>query len=98
MATNRRSFFLGSSAAALGVLAAPSLGVRRTRAAEQLTAVQWGGNYIKVSKEIVAEKPNLDVTWELHAGGAAAILGKVKAAWPNVKYDTVAAWDPSSSR
>lgn len=94
MITTRRKFLAGSTAATLGLLSVPAIGQRRARAAEQLTAVQWGGNYIKVSKEIVAQKPDLDVTWELHAGGAAAILGKIKAAWPHVKYDTVAAWDP----
>ena len=35
-----------------------------------------------------------DITWELHQGGAAAILPKIKASWPNTPYDIVDAWSP----
>ena len=33
-------------------------------------------------------------SWELHQGGAAKILPKIRATWPQVKYDIVAAWNP----
>jgi putative spermidine/putrescine transport system substrate-binding protein len=62
-----------------------------------LVAVQWGGPYIDSAKPIVeawAKKNNVTIAWELHAGGAAAILAKIKATWPTVKYDVIAAWDP----
>ncbi|WP_342644077.1 ABC transporter substrate-binding protein [Rhodoligotrophos ferricapiens] len=88
----RRHFLAGTAAA--GLAASASFIPHSAAAKEDLVFVQWGGNYIKVSEAIVAKQDKANVTWELHSGGAAAILGKIKAAWPNVKYDAVAAWDP----
>ena len=89
----RRGFLATTTTGALTALTSPLLS-QRALAKENLVFVQWGGKYINVSREIVAKQDKFDVTWELHAGGAAAILGKIQAAWPNVKYDVVAAWDP----
>jgi putative spermidine/putrescine transport system substrate-binding protein len=66
-------------------------------AADKLLVVQWGAKWIEVSKEILAEYNKTDgtqVAWELHSGGAAAIVAKIKAAWPNVKYNVISAWTP----
>jgi putative spermidine/putrescine transport system substrate-binding protein len=89
----RRGFLTATATGALAAFASSQL-PNRALAKENLTFVQWGGKYITVSKEIVAKQDKADVTWELHAGGAAAILGKIQAAWPNANYDIVAAWDP----
>jgi putative spermidine/putrescine transport system substrate-binding protein len=89
----RRRFLTRTTPGALALFAAPEFS-GRALAKENLTFVQWGGKYINVSKDIVGKQDKAEVTWELHAGGAAAILGKIQAAWPNVKYDVVAAWDP----
>ena len=59
-----------------------------------LTAVEWGPPYIDASKNVVAKQDKWDITWELHAGGAAAILAKIKGAWPNPPYDLVDVWSP----
>lgn len=66
----------------------------RAFAKESLTVVEWGGSYIENMKKVAEGQDKLDINWVLHAGGAAAILPKIKADWPHPKYDLVAAWDP----
>lgn len=92
----RRSVLIGG----VGALAAAGLtagvpGFRRAWARESLTVVEWGGPYNDAMRKIVADYDKYDVTWELHAGGAAAILPKIKSQWPdNVRYDLVASYTP----
>lgn len=38
---------------------------------------------------MAANWDNADFTWALHAGGGAAMLGKIKATWPNSPYDVI---------
>jgi putative spermidine/putrescine transport system substrate-binding protein len=71
--------------------------LRPALAADQLLVVQWGAQWIEVSKEILKEYNKSDptrVAWELHAGGSAAVVAKVKATWPNTKYNVLSVWDP----
>ena len=92
----RREVLIGGA----GVLAAAGLtagmpGAREAWGREGLTIVEWGGPYVEGIKGFAIEQDLYDFTWELHAGGAAAILPKIKSQWPdNLQYDMVAAWTP----
>ena len=93
MTISRRGFMQGASALGLMAGTGVSLG-REAFAKETLTAVEWGPPWIDGSKKVAAKWDKADITWELHAGGAAAILGKIKATWPNSPYDLVDNWSP----
>ena len=85
----------GSGLAATGLLT-PGL-VTPARAADRLLVVQWGAQWIDVSKQILAkyqETHDTQVAWELHSGGAAAVVAKIKATWPNTQYNMLSVWDP----
>jgi putative spermidine/putrescine transport system substrate-binding protein len=45
-------------------------------------------------QKVAERQDKYDINWVLHAGGAAAILPKIKTDWPKPKFDLVAAWDP----
>jgi putative spermidine/putrescine transport system substrate-binding protein len=91
----RRQFIVEASAGIAGAnLALAGLAASRAFAAENLTVVEWGGGYIDNMKIVAAKQDKYDINWVLHAGGAAAILPKIKTDWPNPKYDLVAGWDP----
>jgi putative spermidine/putrescine transport system substrate-binding protein len=82
---------LGSS---LGLAAAPGALAQQ---GEQLLVVMWGAAWIEVSRKIVdayVAKTGDRVAWELHAGGAMAIVAKIKPAWPRVGYNLISGWDP----
>jgi putative spermidine/putrescine transport system substrate-binding protein len=81
----------GAGAAAFG---GTLLGSRRGYAATEIAGVEWGGSYIEVMKQIEAQQSEVKINWELHGSGAAAILAKVKASWPEPRYDFIAAYDP----
>jgi putative spermidine/putrescine transport system substrate-binding protein len=49
---------------------------------------------IKPIGQTFEQRHNAQIIWEAHAGGAAAIIAKIRATWPVVKYDVVAAWHP----
>jgi putative spermidine/putrescine transport system substrate-binding protein len=87
---SRRSVLAGG-AAAIGAAAMPW---RSAAAAIPLTGIDWGGPLIEATKKITAGDKDVDLTWDLHAGGAGTVLAKIKSAWPNPKYDLVAAWNP----
>ena len=59
-----------------------------------LVGVHWGGPWVDGAKAITAKQDKYDVKWELHTGGAAAIMAKMKAAWPKPLYDLVAQFTP----
>ncbi|MER8983151.1 extracellular solute-binding protein [Mesorhizobium sp. M0870] len=65
------------------------------RAAETITVVEWGGDYIDEMKAMAAKLPEINVNWILHTGGSAAILPKIKAMWPNPGIDVLTGWDVS---
>jgi putative spermidine/putrescine transport system substrate-binding protein len=86
-----RRDLLASGAA---LVAASALPLRRAVAAVPLTGIDWGGPLIEATKKITAGDKNVELTWELHSGGARTVLPKIKAAWPKPVYDIVAAWNP----
>ena len=92
---SRRELLKGAaSAAAIGTGVAFA-GVAGSRAAEAIVAVEWGGHYADEIKKIAAKQSDVEVNWQLHAGGAMAILPKIKAGWPNPGIDLLTGWDPS---
>ncbi len=75
-------------------LSTSGLLLRPGRAADTtLYGVEWGGPYIEAMNTIAARQDAVSVQWELHASGAAAILAKIKATWPDTPYDFIAADD-----
>lgn len=86
----RRSFLTASAAA----LAATQIPWQSASAATHLVGIDWGGPLIEATKAITAGDKNVDITWELHSGGAGTVLPKIKSAWPHPKYDIVAVWSP----
>ena len=59
-----------------------------------LIGVEWGGPWLEGAKMVAAKQSKYDIQWETHAGGAAAIVAKIKTAWPTPLYDFVAQFDP----
>ena len=90
MTTFTRRSFIASGAALIAGASMPS----RAQTPVQLTGIDWGGPLIEATRKITAGDKDVDITWDLHAGGAGTVLPKIKAAWPNPKYDIVAAWNP----
>jgi putative spermidine/putrescine transport system substrate-binding protein len=86
----RRSFISGLAGA---TVIAPFQGVLAQQR-PTLTAVEWGGQTLESIQAIQRFQSVADVKWQLHAGGAAAIIAKISAAKPAVNYDVVAAWSP----
>jgi putative spermidine/putrescine transport system substrate-binding protein len=82
-----------------GGLAVASLGlgapfVNLAHAAKALSVVDWGPPWIDSTKQIANEWGKASINWTLHSGGAASVLPKIKAAWPNPPYDLVDVWSP----
>ena len=99
MPMTRRDFtrvvLTGSGLATAGTLTGGL--ITPASAADRLLVVQWGANWIEVSKQITADfnKTNpTQIAWELHSGGAAAVVAKIKAVWPNTQYNVLSVWDP----
>lgn len=94
---NRRIFLSGAAAGlglAGGLLNSPRLA---QAAGDKLVVVQWGAGWIEVSKKLVEpymKDTGDQIAWELHAGGAMAIVAKIKPQWPRVPYNVVSCWDP----
>ena len=84
-----------SSFAALGAAGSMTRLIGPARAATGLTCVEWGGDVVEAMKQIAAAQAEESIRWVLHQGGAAAILPKIKAAWPQVDYDYIAGWEGS---
>ncbi len=59
-----------------------------------LSVVDWGPPWIDNAKKIADAWDKAPINWTLHSGGAASILPKIKAAWPNPPYDLVDNWSP----
>lgn len=91
---SRRKFLKNAaSATAIGTLG--SLVANTAYAADTITATEWGGSYIDQMKKIAAKQSDIQVNWHMYSGGAALILPKIKATWPNPGIDLVAGWDLS---
>ena len=79
---------------AAAAITSPMTLMKNAFAAENLSVVDWGPPWIDNTKKIAASWGKADITWTLHSGGAASILPKIKAAWPNPPYDIVDNWSP----
>lgn len=82
-----------------GGLAMASVGlggpfINSAHAAKKLSVVDWGPPYIDCSKKVAKKWGKASITWTLHSGGAASVLPKIKAAWPNPPYDLLDIWSP----
>jgi putative spermidine/putrescine transport system substrate-binding protein len=97
MRTTRRQFLaITGSAVGAAAIAGHAGVIMPAKANESVVIVEWGGPYVDGMKQLAAKWGQLDVVWELHAGGSAAILPKIRAQWPdNLKYDAVTGWDLS---
>ncbi|MGY3573091.1 ABC transporter substrate-binding protein [Bradyrhizobium sp. USDA 4504] len=89
MELKRREFLQG--AAALGV-AATSLPLVPKADAKEMLTVHEMALYIPASKKVAAKWDKADITWDPSGAGGAALLGKIKATWPNSPYDLVDNW------
>jgi putative spermidine/putrescine transport system substrate-binding protein len=92
---SRRAFLKGTASAAAVGTGVSFAGLAGARAAETIVAVEWGGHYVDEIKKIAAKQSDVAVNWQLHAGGAMAILPKIKASWPNPGINLLTGWDPS---
>ena len=93
--TRRQILLGGAKTLAAAGLISTFPGANRAFGAKDLTLVEWGGHYVEKMKTLVEKHGGFNVTWELHAGGSAAILPKIRSQWPdNLKYDLVSGWDP----
>jgi putative spermidine/putrescine transport system substrate-binding protein len=77
-----------------GGIAAATLPWRPAHAATELVGIDWGGPLIEATKKITEPFKEAEIAWDLHSGGAGTVLTKIKAAWPNPRYDIVACWNP----
>ena len=68
--------------------------VNSAHAAKKLSVVDWGPPYIDCSKKVAASWGKGAINWTLHSGGAASVLPKIKASWPNPPYDLLDIWSP----
>jgi putative spermidine/putrescine transport system substrate-binding protein len=95
---SRRNFLKVSAAAGLcSATPLSAIGPALAQQGEQLLVVMWGAAWIEVSRKIVdayVAKTGDKVAWELHAGGAMAIVAKIKPVWPRVNYNLISGWDP----
>ena len=95
MKTNLTRRELLKAAAASGVATATmSFPFVNALGSSPLSVVDWGPPWIDNTKKIAANWGKSDINWTLHSGGAASILPKIKAAWPNPPYDLVDNWSP----
>ena len=98
-AISRRDVLKGAGLAGVAAaLQAAGIPVAWAQQGEQLLVVQWGAAWIEVSRKLVeqyAEKSGDKITWETHAGGAMAIVAKIKPQWPRVSYNGISGWDPT---
>ncbi|QIE44210.1 extracellular solute-binding protein [Pseudohalocynthiibacter aestuariivivens] len=91
----RRALLKSSAATSAACCLGLSVPARPAWAADAtITAVEWGGRYHENMQAASDTQDDIDVVWELHTGGAAAILAKIKSTWPSVNYDVVAAYSP----
>ncbi|MGF6641712.1 ABC transporter substrate-binding protein [Paraburkholderia sp. MM6662-R1] len=94
MSISRRNF-IKTTATAAALIGTPFAEINQAFAASTITAIEWGGAYIDSIKRIAAKQSDVSINWQLHAGGAAAILPKIKATWPKPGIDLLTGWDVS---
>jgi putative spermidine/putrescine transport system substrate-binding protein len=89
-----RRQLLAAMAATAGASAGPVFAQPR---GEQLLVVMWGAQWIEVCRPIGEEWMRATgdrIQWELHAGGAMAVVGRLRPLWPRIQQNLIAAWDP----
>lgn len=89
-----RRELLKATASGITAAALPIPFLQNAYGADPLSVVDWGPPWIDHSKQIAAAWGESEINWTLHSGGAASILPKIKAAWPNPPYDLVDNWSP----
>jgi putative spermidine/putrescine transport system substrate-binding protein len=95
---SRRNLLRHSTAAGLtATMSLQGLAPALSQQGEQLLVVMWGAAWIDVCRRIAeayVAKTGDKIAWELHAGGAMAIVAKIKPVWPRVNYNLISGWDP----
>ena len=95
---SRREALAGAGAGGLAAaLQAAGVPVAYAQQGQQLLVVMWGAAWMEVSRKIAdayVAKTGDKIVWEAHAGGAMAIVGKIKPVWPRVSYNLISGWDP----
>ena len=95
---SRRDLLRHSTAAGLtATMSLQGLAPALSQQGEQLLVVMWGAAWIDVCRRIAeayVAKTGDKIAWELHAGGAMAIVAKIKPVWPRVNYNLISGWDP----
>ncbi len=91
---NRRQFLKAAAASGVVTTAMSTPFFQNAYANTPLSVVDWGPPWIDNSKKIAEAWGKSPINWTLHSGGAASILPKIKASWPNPPYDLVDNWSP----
>jgi putative spermidine/putrescine transport system substrate-binding protein len=86
---SRRKFLTNTALGGAALIGANSLLPGRAWSTQSLTLVDWGSPYIEAARALAQRYGKADIDWSLHQGGAAAILAKIKANWPNTPYDMI---------
>ena len=92
--TTRRDFLKTTAIGGIATASFSAAFINPSIAAEPLSVVEWGPPWIDNTKKLAAAWGKGDINWTLHSGGAASILPKIKASWPNPPYDLVDNWSP----
>ncbi len=91
----RRDVLKTAAASSVATISMPFLNLNQAYGSSHpLSVVDWGPPWIDNTKKIAAAWGKKEINWTLHSGGAASILPKIKAAWPNPPYDLVDNWSP----
>ena len=85
---------LKAAASGLAAASVPASFLNQAYGADPLSVVDWGPPWIDNAKQVAETWGKSEINWTLHSGGAASILPKIKAAWPNPPYDLVDVWSP----
>ena len=91
---SRRAALAALGAASTGMGGGPVVAQPR---GQQLLVVMWGAQWIEVSRPIGEEWMRATgdrISWELHAGGAMAVVGRLRPLWPRINQNLISGWDP----
>jgi putative spermidine/putrescine transport system substrate-binding protein len=92
--TDKRAFLTSMAAMAAAGASGPVFAQPR---GEQLLVVMWGAQWIEVCRPIGEEWMRATgdrIQWELHAGGAMAVVGRLRPLFPRIQQNLIAGWDP----
>jgi len=97
----RRSYLkwvgAGAAAVAMAGIGYGAYEYSRPKPKEPLVVVQWGGPDIEAQRPIAeafTEQTGIPIVEELHTGGSAAVMNRIRAGLPKITRHVVAAWDP----